>query len=171
MIYHDALTPSTACGVHSSGNIKWFIMTLQVPQQVIQWAVSWYFQVGYHDTLGPTAGHTMSCVVVLASELSWRLKPHDRACGIQSSGIFKWFLMTLWAPWHGAYKWAVTWYYYVSSWRFKFLISIMAYNHQVVLRPFQAWIYHCHLHPLQAANCCRNSRLVVDENVLKWVKN
>ena len=30
---------------------------------------------------------------------------------------------------------------------------------------------HCHLHPLQAANCCRNSRLVVDENDLKWVKN
>ena len=29
--------------------------------------------------------------------------------------------------------------------------------------------YHCHLHPLQAANCCRNSRLVVDENDLEWV--
>ena len=26
-------------------------------------------------------------------------------------------------------------------------------------------------HPLQAANCCRNSRLVVDEDDLKWVKN
>ena len=25
-------------------------------------------------------------------------------------------------------------------------------------------------HPLQAANCCRNSRLVVDEDDLKWVK-
>ena len=36
-------------------------------------------------------------------------------------------------------------------------------------QPFQAWIYHCHLHPLQAANCCRNSRLVVDEDVWKWV--
>ena len=34
---------------------------------------------------------------------------------------------------------------------------------------FQAWIYHCHLHPLQAANCCRNSRLVVDEDDMKWV--
>ena len=33
--------------------------------------------------------------------------------------------------------------------------------------PFQAWIYH----PLQAANYCRNSRLVVDENDLKWFKN
>ena len=32
-------------------------------------------------------------------------------------------------------------------------------------------MYHCHLHPLQAANCCRNSRLVVDENDLKWVTN
>ena len=28
---------------------------------------------------------------------------------------------------------------------------------------------HCHLHPLQAANCCRNSRLVVDEDDLKCV--
>ena len=28
-----------------------------------------------------------------------------------------------------------------------------------------------HLHPLQAANCCRNSRLVVDEDDLKWVTN
>ena len=35
-------------------------------------------------------------------------------------------------------------------------------------KPFQAWIYHCHLHPLQAANCCRNSRLVVDEDDLMW---
>ena len=26
-------------------------------------------------------------------------------------------------------------------------------------------------HPLQAANCCRNSRLVVDEDDLKWVTN
>ena len=30
---------------------------------------------------------------------------------------------------------------------------------------------HCHFHPLQAANCCRNSRLVVDEDDLMWVKN
>ena len=27
-------------------------------------------------------------------------------------------------------------------------------------------VYHCHLHPLQAAKCCRNSRLVVDEDDL-----
>ena len=27
------------------------------------------------------------------------------------------------------------------------------------------------LHPLQAANYCRNSRLVVDEDDLKWVAN
>ena len=27
------------------------------------------------------------------------------------------------------------------------------------------------IHPLQAANCCRNSRLVADEDDLKWVKN
>ena len=29
---------------------------------------------------------------------------------------------------------------------------------------------HCHLYPVQAANCCRNSRLVVDEDDLMWVK-
>ena len=29
----------------------------------------------------------------------------------------------------------------------------------------------CHLHPLQAAKCCRNSRLVVDEDDLNRVKN
>ena len=28
----------------------------------------------------------------------------------------------------------------------------------------QASVYHCQLHPLQAANCYRNSRLVVDED-------
>ena len=27
-------------------------------------------------------------------------------------------------------------------------------------------IHYCHLHPLQAANCCRNSRLVVYEDDL-----
>ena len=35
----------------------------------------------------------------------------------------------------------------------------------------QPWIYHCHLQLLQAANCCHNSRLVVDEDDLKWVAN
>ena len=38
-------------------------------------------------------------------------------------------------------------------------------------QPFQACIYYSHLHPLQAANSCRNSRLVVDEDDVKWVKN
>ena len=37
--------------------------------------------------------------------------------------------------------------------------------------PFEAWIYHCHLHPLQAANRCLNSRLVVDEDDLRWFEN
>ena len=36
---------------------------------------------------------------------------------------------------------------------------------------FSSLTLHCHLHPLQAANCCRNSRLVVDEDDLKWVTN
>ena len=31
-------------------------------------------------------------------------------------------------------------------------------------------LYHSNLHPLQAANCCRNSRLVVDEHDLMWFK-
>ena len=30
---------------------------------------------------------------------------------------------------------------------------------------------NCHLHPLQAGNCYRNSRLVVDENDLQLVTN
>ena len=30
---------------------------------------------------------------------------------------------------------------------------------------------HCHLHSLQVGNCCRNSRLVVNEDDLMWVKN
>ena len=29
--------------------------------------------------------------------------------------------------------------------------------------------YHCYLHPLKAAKLCRNSRLVVDKDDLKWV--
>ena len=29
---------------------------------------------------------------------------------------------------------------------------------------------HCHLHPLQAANCYCNSRLVVDEDDFMWMK-
>ena len=29
----------------------------------------------------------------------------------------------------------------------------------------------CHLHPLQAVNGCRNSRLVIDDVGLKWVAN
>ena len=32
-------------------------------------------------------------------------------------------------------------------------------------------MYHCHFHPLEAANCCRNSRLAVDEDDLKWAVN
>ena len=40
-----------------------------------------------------------------------------------------------------------------------------------LLNTFQAWIYHCHFHPLQAANCCRSYRLVVDEDDLEWVEN
>ena len=39
------------------------------------------------------------------------------------------------------------------------------------INPFEPEFTNCHLHPLQAANCCRNSRLVVDEDDLMWVKN
>ena len=38
-------------------------------------------------------------------------------------------------------------------------------------KPFQALIYYIHLHPLQAANCYRNSRLAVEEDDLMWFKN
>ena len=37
----------------------------------------------------------------------------------------------------------------------------------VKFNPFKLLIYHYHLYQLQAANCCRNSRLVVDEDDLK----
>ena len=40
-----------------------------------------------------------------------------------------------------------------------------------LLNTFQAWIYHCHFHPLLPANCCRSYRLVVDEDDLEWVEN
>ena len=39
------------------------------------------------------------------------------------------------------------------------------------IKPFQAWINHCHLHPLEAANSCCDSRLIVDDDDLKWVTN
>ena len=45
------------------------------------------------------------------------------------------------------------------------------YSSKFYLKPFQAWICQYHLHPLQAANFCHNSRLVVDENDLKCVAN
>ena len=35
----------------------------------------------------------------------------------------------------------------------------------------QTWFYNCYFHPLQVENCPRNSRLVVDENDIKWVAN
>ena len=33
--------------------------------------------------------------------------------------------------------------------------------------PFKSEFTICNFHPLQAANCCRNSRFVADENDLK----
>ena len=30
-------------------------------------------------------------------------------------------------------------------------------------RGYEAWLYHCYHHPLQAANFCRNSQIVVNE--------
>ena len=35
-----------------------------------------------------------------------------------------------------------------------------------IFNPLKPEITNCHLHPLQAANCCRNSRLVVNEDDL-----
>ena len=37
-------------------------------------------------------------------------------------------------------------------------------------KPFQAWVYDSHLHPPQAANCCRHFRLVVNEDDLCGLK-
>ena len=35
----------------------------------------------------------------------------------------------------------------------------------------EARSYQCHLYPLQVANCCPNSRLVVGLGDLKWLIN
>ena len=42
---------------------------------------------------------------------------------------------------------------------------------QQVLQHYQGfvWIHHCNLYPLQGADCCRDTRLVLDEDDLKWV--
>ena len=40
---------------------------------------------------------------------------------------------------------------------------------RLACNPLKPAIYHYHIHPLQAANCCRNSRLVVDKDDLKSV--
>ena len=45
------------------------------------------------------------------------------------------------------------------------------HNNDSQLKPFEAQIHHCHLRPPQAANCCRNSRLVVDGDDLQWLAN
>ena len=56
-------------------------------------------------------------------------------------------------------KWVLT----VSTARFETVCS------QITLSSLNS--PYRHFHRLQAANCCRNSRLVVDENDLKWVTN
>ena len=43
----------------------------------------------------------------------------------------------------------------------------LALIHDLTISSLDSQFYHFNLHPLQAANCCRNSRLVVDD--LKWV--
>ena len=49
-----------------------------------------------------------------------------------------------------------------------FLPSIDLWKNILALWPFQAWIYYGHLHPLQAANCGRNSRLVDEDDLNRW---
>ena len=46
-----------------------------------------------------------------------------------------------------------------------------ALMHREGLKEFNREGFHSHLYPLQAANSCHNSRLVVDEDDLKWVAN
>ena len=65
----------------------------------------------------------------------------------------------------------MSWFHHSSSHQtiaLRLRLDIVA-KIMVVFNSFnpKAWIYHCHLHPPQAANCCRNSRLVVDEDDLK----
>ena len=38
-------------------------------------------------------------------------------------------------------------------------------------QPYQVWNYYYNIHPLQAAKCCRTSRIVVYVNDLKYVTN
>ena len=59
-----------------------------------------------------------------------------------------------------------THFHYCST-KYSFTDEWSEAHKREVPQPFQAWIYHCHLHSLQAANCCRNSRLVVDEDDLR----
>ena len=41
-----------------------------------------------------------------------------------------------------------------------------------LFNPFKLeFTINCHLHPRQAASCCRNSLLVVDEDDMKWLAN
>ena len=55
----------------------------------------------------------------------------------------------------------------IRSWK-----SLNRHNKQTDdMRDMRNTIIHCHLHPLQAANCCRNSRFVVDDDDLKLFKN
>ena len=51
------------------------------------------------------------------------------------------------------------------------LVETLAKTPEPEIEPYQARIFHCDFHPLQAVNCGRNSRLVVDENYLEWVTN
>ena len=49
------------------------------------------------------------------------------------------------------------------------ILSIFTYYFWT--KPVEAWVYHYHLHPLHAVNYSCNSKLVVDEEELKWVTN
>ena len=51
------------------------------------------------------------------------------------------------------------------------LSPLSDYDRSLVLTINSLRMYHSHFHPLQAANCCRNARLVVDENDMMWFKN
>ena len=59
----------------------------------------------------------------------------------------------------------------VRIWCLKSIHALKGLNTKFTPLPFQGWISDCHPHPLQASNCCRNSRFGSGCDDLKWVAN
>ena len=50
-------------------------------------------------------------------------------------------------------------------------VQVIIYYTDLILLTFSSLDLPLSSHPLQAANCCRNSRLVVNEDDFMWFKN